>query len=45
MCKTGQRATALANLLECEKGYKNIRVMDGGITGWQQKNDPSLIIE
>lgn len=45
MCKTGQRAEALANLLKCEKGFSNILVMTDGITGWQQKNDPSLILE
>ena len=45
MCKSGNRAQALANLLKCEKGMNNILVMDGGITGWKEKNDPSLIIE
>ena len=45
MCKSGNRAHALANLLKCEKGLDNILVMDGGITGWKEKNDPSLIIE
>ena len=45
MCKSGNRAHALANLLKCEKGLDNILVMDGGIMGWKEKNDPSLIIE
>ena len=45
MCRTGQRAEALANLLKCEKGMDNILVMAGGITGWKEKNDPSLILE
>ncbi|MEJ6589845.1 MAG: rhodanese-like domain-containing protein [Crocinitomicaceae bacterium] len=45
MCKTGKRAFALANLLELEKGMKNILVMEDGINGWKEKNDPSLIIE
>ena len=45
MCKSGNRALALANLLTCEKGLNNILVMEGGIMGWKEKNDPSLNIE
>lgn len=45
MCKSGNRAQALANLLECERGMSNILVMEGGISGWKEKNEPSLIIE
>ena len=45
MCKTGQRAEALANLLKYEKGFSNVLVMTNGITGWKQKNNPSLILE
>ena len=45
MCKSGSRASALANLLTCEKGLNNILVMEGGIMGWREKNDPSLNIE
>ncbi|MBG39262.1 MAG: hypothetical protein CL857_04985 [Cryomorphaceae bacterium] len=45
MCKSGNRASALANLLICEKGLNNILVMEGGIMGWKEKNDPSLNIE
>ena len=45
MCRTGKRAEAVANLLECETQYKDVWIMDGGITGWKEKVDSSLNIE
>ena len=45
MCRTGKRATAVANLLEFESSCKNVWVMEGGITGWKEKVDTSLNID
>jgi len=44
VCKTGRRAEAVANLLESEYGFKNIAVLEGGITAWYALTDPSFEI-
>ena len=45
MCRTGKRAEAMANLLECETALKEVWILEGGLAGWREKVDPSLIIE
>ena len=45
MCKTGKRAAAVANLLECETSLEDVWVMENGITGWKEKVDASLNLE
>lgn len=42
MCKTGKRAEPVANLLECECGFKHISILEGGITSWYENFDPSF---
>ena len=44
-CHTGKRAEAVANLLECETKLEGLWVMEGGLTGWKEKVDPSLNLE
>ena len=45
MCKTGKRAAAVANLLECETSLEDVWVMENGIAGWKEKVDASLNLE
>jgi len=45
MCRTGKRAEAVANLLECETSMEEVLILEGGLTGWKEKVDPSLNIE
>ena len=45
MCQSGRRAEALVNFLETEYNVTNLLCMEGGILGWKEKVDPSLIIE
>lgn len=42
MCKTGKRAEAVANLMECEYGFENLYIMEGGILNWIAENDNQL---
>jgi rhodanese-related sulfurtransferase len=44
VCKTGKRACALANILECEEGFSNIFILEGGIMAWIENIDPTLEI-
>ena len=45
ICRSGNRAEAVANLLECETSLNEVWIIEGGIKGWKEKVDPSLIIE
>lgn len=45
MCKSGNRASALCNLLVVEYNLTNIFVMEGGISAWKEFVDQTLIIE
>lgn len=45
MCKSGNRAEAIANLLITEFGIENLSVLLGGITAWKEEVDNSLILE
>lgn len=45
MCKSGNRAAALGNLLSVDYGLSNVYVMEGGITAWKEQVDSSLIID
>ncbi len=45
MCKSGNRASALGNLLSVDYGLSNVYVMEGGITAWKEQVDNSLIID
>ena len=42
ICKTGQRAEALADMMQTHYGFKNAFFLEGGILGYIQKVDPSL---
>ncbi len=45
MCQSGRRAEALGNFLETELGYQHVFIMEGGITNWKEKVDPSLQLD
>lgn len=45
MCKSGNRACALGNLLTVDYNLTNIYVMEGGITAWKEFVDQTLIID
>jgi len=45
MCKSGRRASALANLLVVDYNRKNIAVMEGGIEAWRDAVDSTLILD
>lgn len=42
MCRSGKRAEALANLMECELKFSNLYVLEGGILKWIEDIDPKL---
>ena len=42
MCKSGNRATAVRNLLVQDFGKKNIQVLEGGILAWIEHIDNKL---
>ena len=42
LCKTGQRAEALCNVLEMEFNMTNTAVLEGGIMGWREKINSEL---
>jgi|TARA_R110000737_G_scaffold157205_1_gene185747 rhodanese-related sulfurtransferase len=42
MCKTGKRAEATANLMECELGFSDLYILEGGILGWIAEIDSQL---
>jgi rhodanese-related sulfurtransferase len=45
MCQSGNRASALGNLLEVEFCITNILVMEGGIKAWKEQVDHTLKID
>lgn len=45
MCKSGKRASALANLLTVDYNIMNLVVMEGGIEAWRDQVEPTLILE
>lgn len=42
ICKSGQRAQALADMMQTHYGFKNAYFLEGGILGYIAKVDPSL---
>lgn len=45
MCQSGNRASALGNLLEVDYSLTNICIMEGGIKAWKEQVDNTLIID
>lgn len=45
MCRSGKRASALANLLLMDYGMRNIAVLDGGIENWKLALDTSIRLD
>lgn len=45
MCKSGNRALALCNLLTVENGIENLRCLEGGIESWKLIVSPNLYID
>lgn len=44
VCKSGNRAQAVANLLETEECFRNVYVLEGGIAAWLTFTDPTFEI-
>lgn len=44
MCKTGKRAEAVANLMECDFNFNHLYVLEGGILNWIAEIDNQLEI-
>ena len=42
MCRTGKRAEAVANLLQCDYNFPNVAVLAGGIESWILEIDHNL---
>lgn len=42
MCRTGKRAEAVANYMECALKFDNIYLLEGGILNWIETIDPQL---
>ncbi|MFT7343823.1 MAG: rhodanese-related sulfurtransferase [Lentimonas sp.] len=42
MCRSGKRAEAVANLMECELGFSNLLILEGGILKWIEQIAPNL---
>jgi rhodanese-related sulfurtransferase len=42
MCKSGKRAEATANYMECELGFENLSILEGGILNWIAEIDTHL---
>lgn len=45
MCQSGNRASALGNLLAVDYGFNKIYVMEGGIKAWKEQVDNTLILD
>lgn len=45
MCQSGNRASALGNLLTIDYGLTNVYVMEGGIKAWKEQVDNTLILD
>jgi adenylyltransferase/sulfurtransferase len=41
LCKTGKRAEAVANLMITDYQFKQISILEGGITEWFAKKEPN----
>lgn len=42
MCKSGSRAEATANFMECELGFQDLLILEGGILNWIAEIDTQL---
>jgi len=45
MCQSGNRASALGNLLTVDFELQNVAVMEGGIKAWKEQVDQTLLID
>lgn len=45
ICQSGNRASALGNLLTVDYGLTNIYVMEGGLKAWKEQVDHTLIFD
>lgn len=45
ICRTGNRASAVANYLESNFGFKDVEVLEGGIVAYAEKVDHELDTE
>lgn len=43
-CRGGDRARAMAYVLETQKGFNNIYHLKGGIKSWAEKIDPQIFV-
>lgn len=45
VCRSGNRASALGNLLSVDYGLENIYIMEGGLISWKEQVDHTLNID
>lgn len=45
ICKSGGRASAVANYLETEMNFPEVNVLEGGLQNWQETVDSTLILD
>lgn len=45
ICRTGSRASAVANYLEANFGFQNVEVLEGGILAYAERIDKELDTE
>lgn len=45
MCQSGNRASALGNLLTVDFKLQNVVVMEGGIKAWKEQVDQTLLVD
>lgn len=45
ICRTGSRASAVANYLEANFGFQNVEVLEGGIVAYAERVDRELDTE
>lgn len=45
ICKSGNRATAVANFLETEMQMETVFVLEGGLTNWVEQVEPTLVLD
>mgnify|MGYP003483518839 CR=1 FL=1 len=45
ICKSGNRASAVANYLETELNFPEVNVLEGGLQNWHDSVDNTLILD
>ncbi|CAN5585751.1 rhodanese-like domain-containing protein [soil metagenome] len=43
VCRSGKRSAAVAQFLMAQ-GYRNVRNLQGGMNGWAERVDPTMVV-